>query len=114
MALIKKYADTAEGKAQRLRDRFEQGNTAILGQLVQVYTQGFNQLWRNPFGLTPQEAFNVLGADAIPYLQAAEHIGLAIAAVDMESAQKLPTAQALGKKVTVKQDGSGVLVEDIV
>jgi len=72
--------------------------------LAKQYGTGFDLVWNNPMGLTPQEALNALGTDAGQLLTFAETLKATINTLAPGT-----ITQAAPHNVTVNQDGTATV-----
>jgi hypothetical protein len=103
MALIKTYPDTVAGKQEKMRARLSQVLQSQFDSIKSVVEHGRTNIWSNPDGLTPQEAFDAFGTDGYQLLKAS------MAAINMLNAIVPGTADASlpdGHTVQVNADGS--------
>lgn len=95
------YTDDLVGKQARTKDQISRVSTSGFTGLKLATLQLFSFIWKNPYGLTPQEAFDSLGADA-----ASLHSLFAPVSQLVNAA--LPNSLDLSepKAVTANQDGT--------
>jgi len=61
---------TLQQKQQRMFQSFKLRSSQTFQQVVTTFKWGWDQVWNNPDGLSPQEAFDAMGAAAVQSLQA--------------------------------------------
>jgi hypothetical protein len=71
MSLINDLSAPLEERQQDFRNRVQMSITTLFQQMKNVFSENFNLVWFNP-RLTPQEAVDALGSDAIELFRLAE------------------------------------------
>jgi hypothetical protein len=92
---------TTEQKQTRLKALLQNSVNILWKQMLSTYQGSMKAIWQNPDGLTPQQAFDAFGTDAVELVRLA---GIQAATLNNVQAGTVDTSAV--PSFTVNQDGT--------